>query len=60
MEKRVSLTLLLFVIIFALSQELRDLRVIDLNEEKEEEEEKKIIKPQDFQEYLAFILKILN
>ncbi len=60
MEKRVSLIILLFVIIFNFSQELRDLRVIDLNEEKEKEEEKKLSNPQDFQEYLAFILKILN
>ena len=54
MEKRVSLTLLLFVIIFAFSQELRDLRVIDLNEEKEEEEEKKIIKPPGFSRISGF------
>ena len=38
MEKRVSLILLLLVNTFTFSQELRDLRVIDLNEEKEEEE----------------------
>jgi len=54
MEKRVSLIILLFVIIFNFSQELRDLRVIDLNEEKEKEEEKKIIKPPGFSRISGF------
>ena len=55
MEKKIILFLLLFIITFTFTLELRDLRLTELNQENEEEkEEQNIIKPPGFSRISGF------